>query len=361
MNDLIIIALVVLGIPIACCIFAWVIGFIRKAVIQNKEESKRNTNLSRLTKDISQTHPWLAEEVADIDYIYDESIAMAMRTKKRPAMKSAEELSRIAKEKKELKKENKQLKYQLETYEKIFPWLLDFKEESAENISGYIFDDDAYASEYDSLKTWLSQKEYQSLPSAKRYQLALDRYLGRKKTNWEAGIAYERYIGYIYESRGYSVEYVGALSGLEDRGIDIIAKKNRERIVIQCKRYSSKSNHIVHENTVSQLYGTCEVYRMENPNISVKPVIYTSSLLSQEGRSFANRLKIEVYENYPLCDYPMVKCNINKQGEKIYHLPFDQQYDKVNMNKKGNMYVRTCAEAENKGFRHAYKWRPVKN
>lgn len=55
----------------------------------------------------------------------------------------------------------------------------------------------------------------------------------------------------------------------------------------------------------------------------------------------------------------MIKCNISKDGEKIYHLPFDQQYDRVSIaNKKGACYVATVAEAEEQGFRRAYKWKP---
>lgn len=57
----------------------------------------------------------------------------------------------------------------------------------------------------------------------------------------------------------------------------------------------------------------------------------------------------------------MVKCNVSKNGEKIYHLPFDQQYDKINIQKgKHCQYVWTVAEAEQLGFRRAYAWHPVK-
>lgn len=41
---------------------------------------------------------------------------------------------------------------------------------------------------------------------------------------------------------------------------------------------------------------------------------------------------------------------------KIYHLPFDQQYDNVKINKPGECFAFTVKEAEGKGFRRAYKW-----
>ena len=58
-------------------------------------------------------------------------------------------------------------------------------------------------------------------------------------------------------------------------------------------------------------------------------------------------------------DYPMIKCNINPQTkEKIYHLPFDQQYDKIIIgNNSGEFYASTVKEAVKKGFRRAFRYR----
>lgn len=41
---------------------------------------------------------------------------------------------------------------------------------------------------------------------------------------------------------------------------------------------------------------------------------------------------------------------------KIYHLPFDQQYDATKINSAGEFMATTIAEAENAGFRRAHKW-----
>lgn len=72
----------------------------------------------------------------------------------------------------------------------------------------------------------------------------------------------------------------------------------------------------------------------------------------------AKYLNIQIREN-EIFDktYPCVKCNINKtSGEKIYHLPFDQQYDRIKIDiNKGECYVFTVKEAENLGFRRAMK------
>ena len=59
----------------------------------------------------------------------------------------------------------------------------------------------------------------------------------------------------------------------------------------------------------------------------------------------------------PLGKYPMIKCNISSNGNKIYHLPFDQQYDKTLIRNVGECYVSTVKEAEEKGFRRAFRWK----
>ncbi|OYO31097.1 hypothetical protein CD932_08160 [Janthinobacterium sp. PC23-8] len=54
-------------------------------------------------------------------------------------------------------------------------------------------------------------------------------------------------------------------------------------------------------------------------------------------------------------DYPLIKCNVNGRN-KIYHLPFDQQYDRVRISPaRGELYVRTAQEAEKLGFRRAMR------
>jgi hypothetical protein len=45
-------------------------------------------------------------------------------------------------------------------------------------------------------------------------------------------------------------------------------------------------------------------------------------------------------------------------GENIYHLPFDQMYDATVVHtERGEFYARTVEEAEQAGFRRAFRWR----
>jgi hypothetical protein len=87
----------------------------------------------------------------------------------------------------------------------------------------------------------------------------------------------------------------------------------------------------------------------------VTPVFTSTTKLSPVATAAAQRLGV-VIKQVPLDKkYPMIKCNVN-QGNKIYHLPFDQQYDRVKIQDAAELYVRTVAEAEKKGFRRAKRY-----
>jgi hypothetical protein len=58
---------------------------------------------------------------------------------------------------------------------------------------------------------------------AVRNQRALDRYFKAKKSKWQVGRDYERYVVYLNEARGFTVNYYGIEKGLEDLGRDVIA------------------------------------------------------------------------------------------------------------------------------------------
>lgn len=302
------------------------------------------------------TYPWLATLFADYRYIQDKDNESELRRKSRPAMRSADQISVIAREKREIQKLCKMYEYQLNYYEKMFPWLEDFKEVEPLEAWSYVenrnFDTN---NEYETVKSWLSPEEYQNLSSANKWQLALDRYKKKKKTNWEIGIDYERYIGYLFEEQGFKVKYNGALTGLEDMGRDLIATRKNLMIVIQCKRWAERKE--IHEKHVFQLYGSVVVLRTQNPELVIEGMLITTTKLSNIASECATYLDIKVNEGLTLESYPMIKCKNSAKGEMIFHLPFDQQYDKVQINsKKGDYFVATVAEAEELGFRHAYKW-----
>lgn len=129
-------------------------------------------------------------------------------------------------------------------------------------------------------------------------------------------------------------------------------------MIIQCKNWSREKK--IHEKHIFQLYGTVVLAKLqyERSGYNVQGVFITTTELSQKAKEIAEYLNVSVMEKYTPGEYPRIKCNINQTtGEYIYHLPWDQQYDSVIIDKnKGECYAFTIEEAESKGFRHAKKY-----
>ncbi len=333
--------------------------------------------LDIIAKEKSQGFPWLAEAYSDYFYLQDLKDADYLKYKSHPAPKAADHIKEIASKRRIAEKLYRILKYQLEYYENLFPWLIEFKGEDLDDLIRKITEKKEKGGETeevdDPVKIWLTEAEYNSLSRTERNQRALDRYWQKKKSKWEIGRDYERYIGYLYEKAGCSVYYQGAIEGLEDLGRDLIAKKGDTIEIVQCKCWSQEKT--IHEKHIFQLFGTTVEYWLKNaqkqkisqlqlfPDLlqkgKIKPTFITSTRLSEKAKEFANVLGVQVIENLPLKHYPSVKCNVSRRtGEKIYHLPFDQQYDRTLIEEERNeCYVETVKEAEDLGFRRAFRWR----
>lgn len=115
-----------------------------------------------------------------------------------------------------------------------------------------------------------------------------------------------------------------------------------------------------------QLFGTTTAYQIENKKnfgngIKIIPVLMIPPFtkLSDMAKNFAEILGIKIMIQ-EFIDFPRIKCNING-NDKIYHLPFDQQYDTAQIKNKGEFYAYTVAEAEEKGFRRAHRYKGNKN
>lgn len=319
--------------------------------------TKETAAVQKLMTDTSQAHPWLADLYADCIYIFEDKLEQEMRNKLNPAKSSADKLRIIKNEKRQLAAQCKSLEYQLHFYESLFPWLEDFKEiPPAEAYQAYLASTDENAqTDYDYFRDWISPEEYNRLSRTEMLQLRLDRSQRRTKNNWEIGVEYERYIGFLCQQRGYRVEYTGAKLRLEDMGRDLIVTKDNDCYIIQCKRWAIEKT--IHEKHIFQLFGSCVMYEAQHQNFaSVRGVFVTTTSLSPVAKQCAERLGIIVFERIPFGDYPVIKCNISKNGDKIYHLPWDQQYDTTVITpNQGEFFASTVAEAEEAGFRHAWR------
>lgn len=232
---------------------------------------------------------------------------------------------------------------------------------------------DNFQDETDRVANYITQEEWLKLTSIQRNQLALDRYIQRDKDNLTIGLEYEMYAEHVLQMKGFKTIPHGIINGVNDLGRDIIAWKedmceplSSENIdifsdtyvyIIQCKLRSQEN--VIHENVICQVYGSAIEYEIEHPEKQAIPTICTNVPLSETAQKFAERLKVFVI-TMQMGEFPRIKCNINN-GEKIYHLPFDQQYWRTQINKTGECYAWTVQEAEDKGFRRAMRHNPYTN
>jgi len=355
---------------------------LEKNIISLNQENKELLNiiegrekaLQNIISEKSKAFPWLAEAISEFYKYQDFEIAKYLETKKHPAYKKADAVREVSLENKLLRKQIKIAKNFVSYYGTLFPWINEYIGEDLDDLLESIAQTEKQDSEeeLDPVLKFIPKAEYEKLSPADRNQKALDRYLSSRKKAYEIGRDYERYIGYLYEIEGFKVEYMGIEKGLEDLGRDLICIKGNEIEIVQCKCWASHKT--IHEKHINQLYGTAVKYFIDHKQIisnkkslvlfpdlissgQITATFVTSTKLSDTAKKFSDALGIKVIQEKQLEKYPVIKCNISSNGDKIYHLPFDQQYDKTLIKNNGEFYAATVKEAENKGFRRALRWR----
>ncbi len=177
----------------------------------------------------------------------------------------------------------------------------------------------------------------------------MDAYSREDKDAALLALEYERFVGYLCEKEGYSVEYRGAVGESGSSGIDLVATSEDSCLIIQCKRWPQDKP--IREDTLLQLSGAVTLMRVQDPHGSYQGVLYTTTTLTQSAKTYAMHVGIEVNELVPYDDYPTVKCFVTDEGKSVYSLPFDAAYDRVAGGaSSGLVYVRSAAEAEKKGY-----------
>jgi len=343
-----------------------------KNIISQTNDLNEKINVFKsIYNETFQSISWLTDKYADFQFLLESSKIVFPKFKRNANCSEAQK--EFAKENKKLRKRNIELEIQLKQIQNLLP---DFDDIIEENIDIDLLEDVNVETE-DKINFLVSDAEQIKLSKQEILQLALNKYIQRKKTNSAIGKEYERYIGHLYEEKGYSVEYHGIKYGFEDLGIDLICTKKQEVLLIQCKYWKKSSS--IKENAINQLFGTSIKYFINNydnyqetfkntlfQNSEIpfssqfQPIFITTTKLTDTATEFAKILKIKILEIPFEKDYPRIKCNIGKDIDgnqtKIYHLPFDQQYDKVQNLKNGGFNANTIIEAESKGYRKAFRW-----
>lgn len=336
-----------------------------KAAEAAKDAAQARERLYRATlMERSSGFPSMVAMLEQLDEKEDAALARRMKRKKHPALKSAETVRVEAQRRRDAERHLRMARSIVEYYEVVAPFLTDLRgEEFGDGSDDAEPDLSPFTTKEreDPLTEYLTKDEYRSLSSVEKGQLGLDRFWQRHKSKRLIGKLYERYVGYLYEEMGYEVEYVGIFKGYEDLGRDLICTKGDQIVIVQCKNWSQFKT--IYEKHIFQFFGTVFEYRDKHRDREVRASFYTTTTLSNLARKFASELQIDLVENHHFdTTYPCIKCNVSRGSkEKIYHLPFDQQYDKTKIEpSRDEFYCRTVAEAEEAGFRRAFRYQGLR-
>jgi len=92
------------------------------------------------------------------------------------------------------------------------------------------------------------------------------------KEKVKKGKIYEKFISKYYKSLGYKVVEHGKIMGKKDQGIDIIAQKRDETVLIQCKNFHPNTLWKIKQKDIKAFRMDCLDFIAENPHYKSKSI-----------------------------------------------------------------------------------------
>jgi restriction system protein len=105
-----------------------------------------------------------------------------------------------------------------------------------------------------------SKKEFKPYSAEEKREYAI-----RQRENKKKGDDYEKFVGEYFKKQGYIIAQNGLDNGKKDHGIDIIAKKEKEIIFIQCRNWKVSKKYPIKHNHLKEFLGNCSTYVEKNP------------------------------------------------------------------------------------------------
>ncbi|WP_194852439.1 restriction endonuclease [Nonlabens antarcticus] len=325
-----------------------------------KKQVRFESVLEKISSNPNQGVLSLATVIADLKFLNFDISASQLLSNKKPAKIEAKRIGELKKDVKEMFVEFKEMKYKYENLLKLFPELEIYIDDLSISFHNSELSLDGVKNSFDRVRNFVDKEKYDLLSTTERNQLALDNYISGPKSKWQIGRDYELYCGSVYKSENWNVQYFGIEKKLEDLGRDLIAIKDDAVHVIQCKYWSERK--LIHEKHIAQLFGTTIMFELENKDLFLKsfiPVFMTNIDLSETAMRFAKKLGV-IIKKESFGDFDRIKCVArrleNNKITNIYHLPFDQQYDKIKMSNDDVFFASTVKEVEEQGYRRAFKY-----
>lgn len=119
------------------------------------------------------------------------------------------------------------------------------------------------------------------------------------------GKEYEKYVANHFRILGYDVYENGRFKGRKDQGIDLIASKNGELNLIQCKNWNAENKYRIDHEKIKAFIGNTACFIEDNPelnNMSMKRLFVISEpILDHSAIAFINQNKEKVkYLHLPM-------------------------------------------------------------
>jgi len=111
----------------------------------------------------------------------------------------------------------------------------------------------------------------------------------------EKGKKYEEQIAEHFRVQGYLVDERGKRKGLNDKGIDILIKKDDIYTLIQCKNYSKNTQ--LTQKQLRIFYGDC-INFIENNNLNKETTKLKLIISNQESLTIQAKKYIKEYNNF---------------------------------------------------------------
>ncbi len=100
-----------------------------------------------------------------------------------------------------------------------------------------------------------------------------------------SGKEFEEFLKWMFQELGFSVELTKVTA---DSGVDLVLKKDQEKIAVQAKRYNRNTK--VSNEVVLKTYGGMGVYKCH------KSIIITTSYFTNQAKNDAQKLEIELWD-----------------------------------------------------------------
>ena len=81
----------------------------------------------------------------------------------------------------------------------------------------------------------------------------------------QKGDAYEAFVAEYFREQGFTVAEHGQMNGRNDKGIDLILKKDMEITLVQCKNWSENTRYKINHEKVKAFVGDTAFYLEDNP------------------------------------------------------------------------------------------------